>query len=492
MELMMSKGNMTLFEAARNQCLAESCYLTLFWAAEALVLLVYVPNWEDIIDAGDSEKEDESAQDCFVLPIWPSYSSTISPDLKTDEKIEEGREFAQDTEELGSYSRDAAKASEMKHKKISEALEDESWVDAMQDELLQIEAIRIFLAFASYMGFIVYQMDVKSAFLYGKIDEEVYVSQPPDEFQWKSPYLLVFQVKRRKDGNLISQVNMLQKFLKKFDFANVKTASTPIETQKPLVKDEEASYMVTPRILHLSAVKRIFSNLTWNRTTGGCQFMEGTHFLHAKKQTLLATSTKEAEYFAVCNYCGKVLWIPKSTIYIIPQQSILLLGTTFHKRCYEKKLIQVLKIHTDDNVADLLTKALMIASPKAQHFSYLEKTEGNAEFHEIIDFLKRNSIHHALTVSPVVSTTFVEQFWTSANTTTPSPAPTSEVPIEPQTESSPAHTSEVPIEQQTDPSPRPSPSNIIPDSIPESSGGNLRGHSSSDKSLSGNEGEMTL
>ncbi|GKB01205.1 hypothetical protein Tco_0829249, partial [Tanacetum coccineum] len=38
----------------------------------------------------------------------------------------------------------------------------------------------------------------------------------------------------------------------------------------------------------------------------------------------------------------------------------------------------------------------------------------NVEFHEIIDFLKRSSIHHALTVSPVVSTTFVEQFWTSA------------------------------------------------------------------------------
>ncbi|GJY26810.1 putative ribonuclease H-like domain-containing protein [Tanacetum coccineum] len=96
-------------------------------------------------------------------------------------------------------------------KKISEALTDESWVEAMQEELLQfrlqqvwilvdlphgakeegidydevfapvarIEAIRLFLAFASFMGFIVYQMDVKSAFLYGTIDEEVYVSQPP-------------------------------------------------------------------------------------------------------------------------------------------------------------------------------------------------------------------------------------------------------------------------------------------------------------------------
>ncbi|GJV08613.1 putative ribonuclease H-like domain-containing protein [Tanacetum coccineum] len=42
-----------------------------------------------------------------------------------------------------------------------------------------IEAIRIFLAYASYMGFMVYQMDVKSAFLYGQIEEEVYVCQPP-------------------------------------------------------------------------------------------------------------------------------------------------------------------------------------------------------------------------------------------------------------------------------------------------------------------------
>ncbi|GJS90578.1 hypothetical protein Tco_0773214 [Tanacetum coccineum] len=50
---------------------------------------------KDIIDAGDSEKEDESAQDCFVLPIWPSYSSTITLDLKTDEKREGPREEEQ-------------------------------------------------------------------------------------------------------------------------------------------------------------------------------------------------------------------------------------------------------------------------------------------------------------------------------------------------------------------------------------------------------------
>ncbi|GKG45668.1 hypothetical protein Tco_0498114, partial [Tanacetum coccineum] len=60
------------------------------------------------------------------------------------------------------------------------------------------------------------------------------------------------------------------------------------------------------------------------------------------------------------------------------------------------------------------TMAVLESCPKHNMVAYLEKTEGNVEFHKIIDFLKRSSIHHALTVSSVVSTTFVEQFWTSA------------------------------------------------------------------------------
>ncbi|GJU67571.1 hypothetical protein Tco_1253830 [Tanacetum coccineum] len=67
-----------------------------------------------------------------------------------------------------------------------------------------------------------------------------------------------------------------------------------------------------------------------------------------------------------------------------------------------------------------------------------------------------------------------------------------EVPYELQTDSSPAQTSEVPIEHQPNPSPRPSPTTTIPASIPESSGESLGGHSSSDKPLSGNEGDMTI
>ncbi|GKF50180.1 hypothetical protein Tco_0146647, partial [Tanacetum coccineum] len=88
----------------------------------------------------------------------------------------------------------------------------------------------------------------------------------------------------------------------------------------------------------------------------------------------------------------------------------------------------------------------------------------------------------------------------SAEQSSPSPAPTSEVPYEPHTDSSSAQLSEVPNEQQPDPSPkpspipspRPSPTPIVPDSIPEPFGENLGDHSSNDTSLLGNEDDMTL
>nr|GFC06942.1 putative ribonuclease H-like domain-containing protein [Tanacetum cinerariifolium] len=63
----------------------------------------------------------------------------------------------------------------------------------------RIEAIRLFLAYASFMGFTVYQMDVKSAFLYGTIDEEVYVMQPPG-FQDPAYPAKVYKVEKAMYG----------------------------------------------------------------------------------------------------------------------------------------------------------------------------------------------------------------------------------------------------------------------------------------------------
>ncbi|GJV40888.1 putative ribonuclease H-like domain-containing protein [Tanacetum coccineum] len=334
-------------------------------------------------------------------------------------------------------------------KKVIHALEDPSWIEAMQEELLQfklqevwtlvdlpngkmaigtkwvfrnkkdergimirnkvglvaqgytqeegidydevfapvarIEAIRLFLAYASFKDFVVYQMDVKSAFLYGKIEEEVYVCQPPgfddpdfpdrvykvekalyglhqaprawyetlstylldngfkrgkinktlfikrykgdillvqvyvddiifgstnkklciafeklmhEKFQMSSmgelTFFLGLQVQQKKNGIFISQDKYVGEILKKFGFTEVKTASTPMETQKPLLKDEDgeevdvhmyrsmigslmyltssrpdimfavcacARYQVNPKVSHLHAVKRIFRYL---------------------------------------------------------------------------------------------------------------------------------------------------------------------------------------------------------------------------------------
>nr|GEU40597.1 retrovirus-related Pol polyprotein from transposon TNT 1-94 [Tanacetum cinerariifolium] len=196
--------------------------------------------------------------------------------------------------------------------------------------IARIEAIRLYLAYALFKNFVVYQMDVKSAFLYGKIKKEVYVFQPsgfedpkfPDKMykvekalyclhqaprawyetlstylldngfqrgkidknlfikRYKGDILLVqvyvddiifgstkkelctsfenlmhekfqmssigeltfflgLQVKQKPDGIFISQDKYIAEILKKFGFFEVKTTSTPMETQKPLLKDKD-------------------------------------------------------------------------------------------------------------------------------------------------------------------------------------------------------------------------------------------------------------
>ncbi|GJT96804.1 putative ribonuclease H-like domain-containing protein [Tanacetum coccineum] len=292
----------------------------------------------------------------------------------------------------------------------------------------RIEAIRLFLSYASFKDFMVYQMDVESSFLYRKIKEEVYVCQPPGfedpnfpdrvynvekalyglhqaprawyetlstylldnrfqrekinktlfisrdkgdillvqvyvddiifgstkkslctefekmmhkKFQMSSmgelTFFLGLQVKQKEDGIFISQDKYVTEILKKFGFTDVKTASTPMETQKLLLKDEDgeevdvhlyrsmigslmyltssrpdimfavcacARYQVNPKVSHLHAVKRIFrylkgqpklglwypkdspfdlvaytdsdyarASLDRKSTTGGCQFL---------------------------------------------------------------------------------------------------------------------------------------------------------------------------------------------------------------------------
>nr|GEW04128.1 hypothetical protein [Tanacetum cinerariifolium] len=341
-------------------------------------------------------------------------------------------------------------------KRVHQALKDPSWIEAMQEELLQFKmekvwvlvdlphakraictkcckdrSYKIVLAYASFMGFMVYQMDVKSAFLYGTIEEEVYVCQPPGNedpgypnkvykvvkalyglhqasrawYETLDNYLLengfqrgkidqtlfikrqkddilvvqiyvddIIFVKQKKDGIFISHDIYVDEILRKFGLTEGKSASTPIDPEKTLLKDHDgedvdvhtyrsmigllmyltssrpdimfavcacARFQVTPKASHLHAVKRTFrylkgkphlglwyskdspfdlvaysysdyAGVSLNRksTTGGCQFFICRLISwQCKKQTVMATSSTEAEYVDAASCCAQVLWI---------------------------------------------------------------------------------------------------------------------------------------------------------------------------------------
>ncbi|GJV42304.1 putative ribonuclease H-like domain-containing protein [Tanacetum coccineum] len=466
--------------------------------------------------------------------------------------------------------------------------------------IARIEAIKLFLAFASFMGFLVYQMDVKSAFLYGTIEEEVYVHQSPGFvdpaypnkvykvikalyglhqalrawYETLSSFLLengfrrgtidktlfikknksdimlvkvyvddiifgsttqsmctefedcmhkrfhmssmgeltffwVLQVKQQPNGIFISQDKYVADILKKFDFCSIKIATTPIESNKPLVKDEDgvdvdvhvyrsmigslmyltasrpdimfavcacARFQATPKPSHLNAVKRIFrylkhqpklglryprdspfeleafsdsdyggASLDRKTTIGGCQFLGRVLITwQCNKQTIMANYTTEAEYVAAANCCGQVLWIQNqmmdygfnfmnTKIHIDNESTICIVkNPVYHSRtkhieirhhfirdCYEKRLIDVIKIHTDANVATgpLLTKGLMSQELNFLLELILVRTSMNLR----MDGSCAGSLSHiwyALTHNPTIYDSLVKQFWQTATVRT--------------------------------------------------------------------------
>nr|GEV15979.1 hypothetical protein [Tanacetum cinerariifolium] len=300
--------------------------------------------------------------------------------------------------------------------RVHQALKDLIWIEAMQEELLQfkmqkeegidyeevftpvarIEAIRLFLAYASFMGFMVYQMDVKSAFLYGTIEEEVYVCQPPgvedldhpdkrgkidqtlfikkqkgdillvqvyvddiifgssnkdlckafeklikDKFQISSMGELIFflglQIKQKPNGIFLIQDKYAAEILRKFGLSDGKSASTPIYTKKPLLKDLDREdvdvhtyrsmisslmYLTSSRpdimfIVCMCSFPMAYSDsdyagasLDRMSTTGSCQFFRCRLISwQCKKQTVVATSSTEAEYVAAASCYAQVLCI---------------------------------------------------------------------------------------------------------------------------------------------------------------------------------------
>ncbi|GJY54330.1 ribonuclease H-like domain-containing protein [Tanacetum coccineum] len=215
----------------------------------------------------------------------------------------------------------------------------------------RIEAMRLFLAYASFMGFMVYQMDVKSAFLYGRIEEEVYVCQSlgfedpdyPDKVYKVVKVLYGLHRAPRAWSMLMTLSLALQR---RSCVLNVSTSSTLMDTEKPLLKDSDGDdvdvhlyksmigslmYLTSsrPDIMYLKGQPKLglwyprdssfdlvaYSDSDYARasldrksTTGGCQFL-GCRLISwpCKKQTMVATSSTEAKYVVPASCCRQVL-----------------------------------------------------------------------------------------------------------------------------------------------------------------------------------------
>ncbi|GJZ93161.1 retrovirus-related pol polyprotein from transposon TNT 1-94 [Tanacetum coccineum] len=226
-----------------------------------------------------------------TIQVSPIPTTRIHKDYPLDQVIG----YLQSATQTRKMSKNLEEHGFEEPKKVIHALKDPSWIEAMQEELLQfkmngiviinkprlvdlgytqeeridydevfslvarIEAIRLFLAYASFNDFVVYQMDVKNAFLYEKIEEEVYVCQPPG-FEDQDFPDRVYKVEKALYGIIhalklgmetLSKIcwtmdfkreNLTRPYSSKRHnrFTEVKNASTPMETQKPLLKDEDS------------------------------------------------------------------------------------------------------------------------------------------------------------------------------------------------------------------------------------------------------------
>nr|GEW95494.1 retrovirus-related Pol polyprotein from transposon TNT 1-94 [Tanacetum cinerariifolium] len=187
-------------------------------------------------DKFDAEKaREESDQQYVLFPVWSSELEDIT---YSDYEDDVGAEA--DFNNLETSITVSPILTTRVHKDHHEEGTDYEEVFAL---VARIKAIRLFLAYASFMGFMVYQIDVKSAFLYGTIKEEVYVCQPlgfEDPDHPDKVYKVVKALYGLHQAPRACQYKYVAEILRKFRLTDKKSASTPIDTEKPLLKDPDA------------------------------------------------------------------------------------------------------------------------------------------------------------------------------------------------------------------------------------------------------------
>ncbi|GJX10282.1 putative ribonuclease H-like domain-containing protein, partial [Tanacetum coccineum] len=346
---------------------------------------------EESIGAGHSSKEIGSNQDYILMPLWKDISlfDSSSKNASNDEpqpssdagkKDDDGvskESGIDDQEKLENNSQDINTAKpKVDMSNITNTYlvpstpntriyKDHSLDHVIGDEeLLQFKLQKVWVLVDlpkgnRAIGFMVYQMDVKSAFLYGYIEEEVYVDDiifgstkelcsefeklMHDKFQMsymgELTFFLELQVNKKEDGIFISQDKYVAKILRKFCFTDIRTASTPMDTKKPLLKDSDGDDVD----VHINR-SMIGSLMYLTSSRPYIMFV-------CKKQTVDATSSTEAEYVATASFYG-------------------------------------------------------------------QKPAGSDEFHQIVDFLNASHIRYALTANPTVYVSLIKQFWQTATAKT--------------------------------------------------------------------------
>nr|GEY25322.1 reverse transcriptase domain-containing protein [Tanacetum cinerariifolium] len=218
----------------------------------------------------------------------------------------------------------------------------------------RMEAIRIFLAYAAHKSFLVFQMDVKTAFLHGSLKEDVYVCQPEGFIDADHPSH-VFKLKKALYGlNQAPRARFELTGFSNADYAGCKD--------------------------------------TFKSTSGGAQFLdEKLVSWSSKKQDCTVLSTAEAEYVSLSTCCAQVLWMRtqltdygfhfnKIPIYFDLKLAIAIscnlvqhsrtkhIAVRYHfiKEHVEKGTIELYFVKTDYQLVDLFTKAL-----PADRFNYL-------------------------------------------------------------------------------------------------------------------------
>nr|GEW68475.1 putative ribonuclease H-like domain-containing protein [Tanacetum cinerariifolium] len=366
------RKNRTLIEAVRTM-IADSLLPTIFWA----------------------EAEKVSTQQYIVFPLWSSISSSykssddMAGDNTADDAIENGateqsddvkKEFqaqcnsqllqenvtrSSSTNSITTISTPVNTASASRtfippHDPIIPELEDTAEIQTTEflEKVYKVEKAFYGLHQAPrawYETLSTYLLD--NGFHKGQIDKNLFIKR-----------LKGLQVQQKEDGIFINQDKYVGEILKKFGFFSIRSASTPMETHKPLTKDENVTMRVPAWTENPQQDVVNFSMMDY-----GYNLMQTK--IHVDNES--------------------VICVIKNPVYHSKTKHIEI-RHHFIRDSYEKKLIEMVKIYTDTNVVDLLTKAFDV-SDEAVH-------------KELGDIMERA----AITTSSLEAEQDSEQFWKTA------------------------------------------------------------------------------